>query len=94
MVRRLVRTARCRRCDHQWRMRRRRSPTCPKCRSYLWEIPRPASTDHLRFSRFEEKQQHEAAVARRRSIEESIELWGELTEAVLQIQEAVARADV
>jgi predicted nucleotidyltransferase len=45
MTPRLVRMGRCYRCLHTWRMRRRHSTMCPRCKSRLYAVPdiRPVS---------------------------------------------------
>lgn len=40
MTRRKIRTARCYRCAHEWRMRKRYPSLCPRCKSRLWRVPR------------------------------------------------------
>lgn len=40
MTKRRVRLARCYRCAHAWRMRRRYPRICPQCKSALWRVPR------------------------------------------------------
>jgi len=48
MTPRLVRLARCYRCLHSWRMRRRHPTMCPRCKSRFYAVPaiRPVTFGH------------------------------------------------
>ena len=40
----------CQRCGHQWEPRRRAPLSCPRCRSYRWQQPRPADPPTAKHS--------------------------------------------